>query len=84
MNPRKTVAKARNNPAGVRFSEFEALIEALGYRQRRGDGSHRVYVHPTIPLHLNVQPRKDGKAKDYQVRRLLHDIDEFGLHLEDE
>jgi hypothetical protein len=46
-------------------------------------GSHRVYVNPAVALHLNVQPRGDGKAKDYQVRRLLRDIDEFALALEE-
>ncbi len=84
MNPRKTLARARNNPGDVRYSDFLALAVALGYRSRRGSGSHQVFVHPAIPLHLNVQPGRDGKAKDYQVRRLLRDIDEFDLGLEDE
>ena len=83
MNPRKVPAKARNNPSDVGFSELLALVEALGYRHHRTTGSHLICVHPTVPLHLNLQPRKDGKAKDYQVRRVLRDVDDFGLRLED-
>jgi predicted RNA binding protein YcfA (HicA-like mRNA interferase family) len=83
VNKRKLLERARNNPQDVRFTDFVALAEALGYRLDRTQGSHRVYVHPALPLHLNVQPRKDGKAKDYQVRRLLRDIDDFGLVLEE-
>jgi predicted RNA binding protein YcfA (HicA-like mRNA interferase family) len=83
VNPSKLLAKARNNPSDVRFTELLALAEAIGYRFERTRGSHRIYVHPAVPLHLNLQPGKDGKAKAYQVRRLLDDIDEFGLRLED-
>ena len=42
MNPRKTLAKARNNPAGLRFSEFESLVEAFGFSLDRQTGSHRI------------------------------------------
>jgi hypothetical protein len=31
MNPRKTLAKARNNPADVRFSDLLGLVVALGW-----------------------------------------------------
>lgn len=83
MNPRKVLEKATNNPGGIRFSEFVALAEALGYDLARVRGSHRLYAHPLIPDHLNIQPGSDGKAKDYQVRKLLKDIIQFGLQLED-
>ncbi len=83
MNPKKILAKARNNPSDIRFSEFVALAEALGYGLARVRGSHRIYAHPAIPEHLNLQSGRGGKAKDYQVRKLLKDIDEFGLRLED-
>ena len=83
MNKRKALDRARNNPDDVRFSDFLALLGAFGYRPERTSGSHRVYIHPAVPLHLNVQPRRDGKAKPYQVRRFLQDIDKCDLQMED-
>lgn len=83
MNPRKTLEKARNNPNDVRYTDPVGLAEALGYRHDRPQGSHRIYRHRLVPLHLNLQPRRDGKAKPYQVRRILADIDDFGLRLDD-
>lgn len=44
----------------------------------------QIYDHPRAPLVLNLQPEKNGKAKAYQVRKLLRDIDLHGLRLEDE
>lgn len=82
MNPNKLLEKARDSPTNVRFSDFLRLVEAFGYRPERREGSHRIYVNPQVPLHLNLQPLKDGKAKGYQVRRFLHDVDEFGLRSE--
>ena len=83
MNPLKILEKARQNPVGVRFSEAVALAEAFGYRHDRTRGSHRIYLHPDVPLHLNLVAGRDGKAKGYQVRPLLDDIDGYGLRLDD-
>lgn len=83
MNPRKVLAKARNNPADVRFSELLALVAACGWQPQRVTGSHRIFVHPLGANRLNLQPRKDGKAKPYQVEQVLDAIDAHGLVLED-
>jgi len=83
VNPKKTLAKARNNPSDVRFSDLLGLVVALGWQARRTTGSHRMFTHPAGAPRLNVQPRKDRKAKPYQVRQVLDEIDKFGLTLED-
>ena len=83
MNPRRTLAKARNNPAGLRFSEFESLVEAFGFRFVRQTGSHRFFGRPDGPVTLNIQPDHNGRAKAYQVRDLLKHVERFGLVLED-
>ncbi len=67
MHPRTTPAKARNNPADVRFSDLLGLIVALGWQSQRLTGSHRIFEHPIGAERLNLQPGKDGKAKPYQV-----------------
>lgn len=80
---RKLYAKARNNPRGLRFGEFTALVEAFGHALDRTRGSHRMYFHDKVPEFLNIQPDKNGMAKPYQVREFLRDVDDFGLSLED-
>jgi predicted RNA binding protein YcfA (HicA-like mRNA interferase family) len=65
----------------IRFDDFEALIEALGFRLRRQRGSHRIYVHPNIDRAFPIQP--EGKdAKRYQVRELRDMIRQYRLGLE--
>jgi predicted RNA binding protein YcfA (HicA-like mRNA interferase family) len=76
--------KALNNPRGVRFEEFVALVEAFGFGFVRQTGSHRMHFRAGIPELVNVQPTKDGKAKDYQVERFLKLVERYGLSLEDE
>jgi predicted RNA binding protein YcfA (HicA-like mRNA interferase family) len=67
----------------ISFREFEALLEAFGFRVARISGSHRIYRNERLRRSLSVQP--DGKdAKAYQVRMLLAIIDEFGLGMKDE
>jgi hypothetical protein len=46
-------------------------------------GSHHVCKRPRVRELLNLQPRKDGKAKPYRVREFLARIDEYGLTMED-
>ena len=81
---RKLHLRALNNPGGLRFGEFVALIEAFGYSLDRQRGSHRLYQRDGVPEFVNVQPRSDGKAKAEQVREFLKLVEAHGLRLEDE
>jgi len=78
MNREKLLAKARNNPRGLRFPEVCALAEAFGFQLIRQRGSHRMFARRGVPIHPNLQPDKNGMAKGYQVRDLLKLIDEYG------
>ena len=84
MNWRKLYDKTRNNPRDVRFSYFLRLIEVFGFTLHRQTGSHRIYKNPHVHRLLNLQPRKDGKAKSVQVREFLDMVDRHGLFPEDE
>jgi predicted RNA binding protein YcfA (HicA-like mRNA interferase family) len=69
-----------NPGAIISFRDFEGLLEALGWEHKRTKGSHRHYVHPSVPFVLTINP--DGKsAHRYQVRRLLELVEEYGLHI---
>jgi len=62
----KLLAKARNTPSGLSFSEFERLLSQNGWVFDHQKGSHRFwYSHEGF--RLPVQPRPDGKAKGYQT-----------------
>ena len=78
----KLFERARNNPRGLSFREFERLLDAFGFVNERTVGSHRHYVHPKVPDILTVL--SDGKdVKPYLVRRFLAMIDQFGLSFDE-
>ncbi|MBT9449801.1 type II toxin-antitoxin system HicA family toxin [Akkermansia glycaniphila] len=66
----------------VTYAEALKLLELLGYRFREGKGSHTVACYPGTPGLLTLQPKKDGKAKSYQLEQIRRDIREKGLHLQ--
>jgi len=69
----KLLKKARNNPRGLSFNDFETLLTQLGWIRQRQEGSHRIYISPKR-YRLSVQP-KGAKAKGYQVRQFLKQYD---------
>ena len=81
---RKLYLKALNNPQGLRFAEFTTLIEAFQFAFQRQRGSHQIYARADVKEIVNVQPTKDGKAKDVQVEDFLELVERYGLRLEDE
>ena len=76
---RRLLEAARNRSNNLRFEELCRLAEACGFEWVHGAGSHRVYAREGVAEILNFQPRKDGKAKAYQVRQLLAIIRRYGL-----
>ena len=70
MNRREALLdKAKRNPNGFRFREFEQLMRQCGWTQRRQRGSHRVWYSPH-GYRFTVQPNR-SMAKAYQVRQFL-------------
>ena len=67
----------------IRFDDFVLVLEHFGFVLDRVQGSHHVFVHPEIPELLSVQPRKDGKAKPYQLRQFLKLVEEYSLRPRD-
>lgn len=70
----KLLERARKNPAGLSFANFEALLKSCGWALKRQAGSHRVWKAPSGKA-VPFQPR-EGKAKPYQVRQFLKLLDE--------
>ena len=45
----KLLARVRNNPSGVRFTDLLTLADLLGFQFLRQTGSHRQFSHPRAP-----------------------------------
>lgn len=69
------LARARGNPASLRFSEACTLAECLGWVLARQRGSHRIFKRPGTMRLVNLQDVR-GMAKPYQVRQLLETVDD--------
>jgi predicted RNA binding protein YcfA (HicA-like mRNA interferase family) len=82
MKARKLLLKALNSPRNLRFAELCTLATAFGYRLDRTSGSHHIFVHPKATRPLNFQEVGD-KAKPYQVKQFLRDIEEFHLTIKE-
>ena len=70
----KLLAKARANPKGLSFDEFETLLTQSGFTFKRQSGSHRVWLSPgrrAIPIQSDR-----GCAKAYQVLQALRMIED--------
>ena len=65
----KLLQKIRDNPVGVTFAEFEALLARMGWHFDRQSGSHRIWISPS-GQRLPIQSRQ-GEAKTYQVKQFL-------------
>lgn len=71
-----------NPRASIPFRDFERLVLAFGFLQKRVTGSHRQYARPDVPYVVNIQP-KGKDAKSYQVQQFLAMCAEHGLSLEE-
>lgn len=52
------------------FDDLCTVLRRLGFDERQGSGSHRIFSRDGVPEILNLQPRRGGQAKPYQVRQV--------------
>ncbi len=55
------LARAKSNPQGLSFRDFEALLKICGWKYKRQSSSHRLWASPT-GFRLPIQ-NLGGKAK---------------------
>jgi len=67
---RKLLEKARRSPHTLRFEEAVQLGRDLGFQKVRQVRGHRIFRHATLSA-FSLQEGADGRAKAYQVRRML-------------
>lgn len=73
----KLIAKIRNNPKNVGFSDACKVAGWIGFSAKGGEGGHNAFSRPGEPDLLNFQNR-NGKIKPYQARQLIAMIDKYG------
>lgn len=83
LNRRKLLQKLLAGSRNIRFRDFIRLVEAFGFTHARTTGSHRIYVHSSVPVPLNLQPL-DGEAKPYQIKQFLELVEGYNLTMEDD
>ena len=66
---KKLLEKAKNNPSGLSFKEFESILTKAGWVNKRQKGSHAIW-HSPKGFMLPIQ-NMAGKAKSYQVKQFL-------------
>ncbi len=69
---------AGTSDQGIAFDGLVNLLEYLGFRVRVA-GSHHIFSRDGIVEILNLQPRRDGTAKPYQVKQVRLVITRYKL-----
>jgi hypothetical protein len=70
------VARMRETPQDIRFSDLEKVCNHFFGQPRRNATSHSDYKLPWPgDPRVNIQKDKGGKAKGYQVKRVLQAVD---------
>jgi hypothetical protein len=71
----KLFARAKNNPKGLSFKEFQTLLRQSGWTFDHQKGSHQIWFSPDRQR-LPIQEANNGKAKGYQVEQFLMHYEE--------
>ena len=61
------------------FNDLCAILRRLGFEERQGGGSHRIFFRAGVAEILNLQPRSGGQAKAYQVRQVREVVVRYAL-----
>lgn len=67
--------RIRGNPRNIKFDDLIGWLKDNGFMLDRISGSHHVFIHPDIGTPINLQKKKDGTAKAYQVKQAIKTID---------
>lgn len=69
---------AKQNPAGIRFTDLYKICEYFFGKGRQRGTSHCIYKMPWPgDPRVNIQEGKNGKAKSYQVKQALIAIEKI-------
>jgi hypothetical protein len=65
----KDRVKSGTSDANVSFDDLAACLEYHGF-QKKIKSSHHIFTRKGVAEIINLQPKRDGKAKPYQVKQV--------------
>ncbi len=63
----------------IRFNDLKKLLNSFEFSVRI-KGDHHIFYKKGVEEIINLQPRKDGKAKAYQVKQVREILHKYKLH----
>lgn len=54
----------------IEFDDLCTFAQQVGFQRRTGGKHGAIFYKKEIPFILNLQPRKDGSSKPYQVKQV--------------
>ena len=76
----KILKKMKVNPKGIRFNELQKVCEHYFGKPRQSGSSHCIFKTPWLgDPRINIQNYK-GKAKPYQVRKVILAIEKLEMN----
>ena len=60
-----------------KIRELVAQLEAAGFENRRGKGSHRNFLHPRAGRPVTISGQLGNDAKHYQIRAVRTALEEL-------
>lgn len=67
----------------IAFDDLVTLLRRFGFSMRTA-GSHHIFAREGVAEILNLQPRRDGTAKPYQVKQVRQVITRYRIAGEDD
>lgn len=67
-----------NADANFDFNDLVTILIMLGFTERKGIGSHRIFYKLGLPDIINIQPL-GSKAKAYQVKQIRQLVVKYKL-----
>ena len=83
-SPRKTLdaVLSGRRDKNIRFDDLCRLLARLSFDERV-KGDHHIYTREDVQEIINIQPRRDGHAKPYQVRQVRDIITRYQLGIDE-
>ena len=75
-NINKLASKKFDN--NFKFSDLLKILKSLGFNERI-KGDHHIFSKKNVEEIINLQPRKDGSSKPYQVKQVRNILIKYNL-----
>lgn len=72
--------RASPTPRDILWSELKSYLTHLGYKEKRGDGSRRKFIHADRKLVISLhEPHPESVIKSYAVNQVIDHLRQAGF-----